>query len=69
MSNKEDYTFEKFLRDAIAMNGEVRLVPRLVNDEVLFYAHVHGQNSETVDYKVQQEDLINMRGRVLDVTV
>lgn len=64
-----DYTFEKFLRDAIAMNGEVRLVPRLQDDEVLFYAHVSGKDSETVDYKVQGEDLINMRGRHVDVTV
>lgn len=68
--SKDDYTFEQFLRDAVAMNGQVRLVPRIVtdedgNEEVHFYACVMGMDSETVDYKVQHDDLINMRGKVL----
>ena len=58
----QDYTFEKFLRDAVNMNGEVRLVPRVNEDgDVVFYAHVNGMNSETVDYRVSHDTIINMR--------
>lgn len=63
--------FEQFLREAIAKGGEVRLVPRaaplkLVSGEplaepptkVIFYAHVHGQDSSTVDFEVQGNELV-----------
>lgn len=56
-------TFEEFLRKAVAMNGEIRLVPRVTEDgDCLFYAHVNGQNSDTVDYRVAADDLYNLKG-------
>ena len=64
-------TFEQFLREAIDKGGEVRLVPRaapleLVSGEplaepptkVIFYAHVDGKDSSTVDFEVRGNELV-----------
>jgi len=66
-----EMTFERFLREAISKPGEVRLVPRaeplkLVSGEplpepptrVVFYAHVLGHNSNTVDFEVRGDQLV-----------
>lgn len=56
-------SFEEFLRQAVALQGEVRLVPRVSEDnEVFFYAHVNGKDSETVDFRVSHDDIYNLRG-------
>jgi hypothetical protein len=63
-------TFEEFLKEAIAKNGEVRLVPRQYTSDspVIFYAHVNGKDSNTVDFAVVGNALtpvVDERGGVI----
>lgn len=52
--------FEDFLLEAIEKNSEIRLVPRIDQEQnkVVFYAHLNGNDGSTVDFTVLGNDLI-----------